>query len=102
MYGEAILQKSNIYAKLLNDLFTADVDIHYISNITGHGLRKIMRARQDYTYVIEKIFEPQELFLFIQKTCQFIWLRNVSDIQYEYGLYSFFTKQGYKKSAEDN
>ena len=67
MYGEAILQKSNIYAKLLSDLFTADVDIHYISNITGHGLRKIMRARQDYTYVIEKIFEPQELFLFIQK-----------------------------------
>ena len=67
MYGEAILQKSNIYAKLLNDLFTADVDIHYISNITGHGLRKIMRARQDYTYIIEKIFEPQELFLFIQK-----------------------------------
>lgn len=67
MYGEAILQKSNIYAKLLNDLFIADVDIHYISNITGHGLRKIMRARQDYTYIIEKIFEPHELFLFIQK-----------------------------------
>ena len=26
-----------------------------------------MRARQDFSYVIEKIFDPQELFLFIQK-----------------------------------
>jgi len=67
MYGEAILKKTNIYAKLLQSLFAANINIHYISNITGHGLRKIMRARQNYTYVIEKIFDPQELFLFIQK-----------------------------------
>jgi len=26
-----------------------------------------MRARQNYSYVIEKIFGPQEVFLFIQK-----------------------------------
>ncbi len=66
MYGEAILQKSNIYAKLLQELFKKNMDIHYISNITGHGLRKIMRARQRFTYVLEKIIEPQELFLFIK------------------------------------
>jgi len=67
MFGEAILTKTNIYAKLIQDLLDANVDIHYISNITGHGLRKIMRARQNYTYVIEKVFDPQEVFLFIQK-----------------------------------
>lgn len=67
IYGEAILNKTNIYAKLIQDLLNAKIDIHYISNITGHGLRKIMRARQNYSYVIEKIFEPQEVFLFIQK-----------------------------------
>ena len=67
MYGEALLQKSNIYVKVISDLFKAQVDIHYISNITGHGLRKIMRARPNFTYVIEKMFEAQELFLFIQK-----------------------------------
>lgn len=67
MYGEALLTKTNIYAKLIQDLLKAKIDIHYISNITGHGLRKIMRARQNYTYLIEKIFEPQEVFLFIQK-----------------------------------
>lgn len=67
MYGEALLTKTNIYAKLIQDLLEAKINIHYISNITGHGLRKIMRAKQNYKYVIEKIFEPQEVFLFIQK-----------------------------------
>lgn len=67
MYGEALLTKTNIYAKLVQDLLNGRVDIHYISNITGHGLRKIMRARGQYTYVVEKLFQPQEVFLFIQK-----------------------------------
>ncbi len=66
-YGESILTKTNIYAKLIQDLLSAGIDIHYISNITGHGLRKIMRARGNFTYVIEKLFNPQEIFLFIQK-----------------------------------
>jgi len=66
-YGEAILTKTNIYAKLIQDLLNAKVDIHYISNITGHGLRKIMRARPNFTYVLDKIFDPQEVYLFIQK-----------------------------------
>ncbi len=66
-YGDAILTKTNIYAKVLKDLLDSGINIHYISNITGHGLRKIMRARQNYTYIIEKLFTPQPLFLFIQK-----------------------------------
>lgn len=67
MYGEAILKKTNIYAKLIQDLLNAGVNIHYISNITGHGFRKLMRARQNYSYIVEKLFKPQELFLFIQE-----------------------------------
>lgn len=66
-YGESILIKSNLYAYLIRTLQIADIDIHYLSNITGHGLRKIMRARQDHKYIIENIFPPQELFLFIQR-----------------------------------
>ena len=67
IYGEALLTKTNIYAKLIQDLLKNKINIHYISNITGHGLRKIMRARQNFTYIIEKIFDPQEIFNFIQK-----------------------------------
>ncbi len=67
LFGEALLSKSNIYAKLVQNLLDARVEIHYISNITGHGLRKVMRAKQDFAYVLEEIFEPQEVFCFIQK-----------------------------------
>lgn len=67
LYGDAILKKTNIYAKLIQDLLNNNIDIHYISNITGHGLRKIMRSNKKHSYVIEKIFPPQELFLFMQQ-----------------------------------
>jgi len=67
IFGEAILTKCNIYAKLIQDLLDNNVDIHYISYISGHGLRKIMRAKPSFTYSIEKLFDPQEVFKFIQK-----------------------------------
>ncbi|MEK7166551.1 MAG: AIR synthase related protein, partial [Patescibacteria group bacterium] len=67
MYGESLLTKTNIYANLIQALQKAAIDIHYISNITGHGLRKLMRARQNFTYLVEKIIEPQPVFNFIQK-----------------------------------
>lgn len=66
-YGEALLTKSNIYANVIQDLQKANVDIHYISNITGHGIRKIMRGRPKFTYIIEKIFKPQPVFDFIKE-----------------------------------
>lgn len=66
IYGEEVLQPSNIYSELIQSLLDV-VDIHYLVNITGHGLRKLMRARQNYAYILEKIFEPQEVFRFIQK-----------------------------------
>lgn len=67
LYGEALLTKTNIYAKLIQDLLNGGIDLHYISNITGHGVRKIMRARGNFTYTIENIFRPQEVFNFIQQ-----------------------------------
>lgn len=70
MYGDALLTKTNIYAGLIQNLLAHDIDLHYITNITGHGLRKIMRARQELTYVIEKLFAPHELFLFMQEHAQ--------------------------------
>jgi len=100
MYGEAILTKTNIYAKLIQDLLEAGVDIHYISNITWHGLRKIMRARQNYTYIVEKIFEPQEVFSFIQGHA------NISDSEmyqtFNMGAdYAIFLPSGQIKKAQE-
>lgn len=66
LYGETLLTKTNIYAALVQDLLNEGVAIHYISNITGHGLRKIMRAKPKFSYVLEDLFEPQEVFGFMQ------------------------------------
>ena len=66
-YGDSLLTKTNIYAPLLAALQKAGINIHYISNITGHGLRKIMRAKGDFTYTIEQLFAPQPVFTFMQQ-----------------------------------
>ncbi|MBP7832546.1 MAG: phosphoribosylformylglycinamidine cyclo-ligase [Candidatus Levybacteria bacterium] len=66
-FGQELLNTTHIYAKLLADLFDNNVSVHYVSNITGHGLRKIMRGKGAFTYEIEKVFESPELFQIIQK-----------------------------------
>ncbi len=66
-FGESLLTPTYIYAKLIQDLFDQDVDIHYMVNITGHGWRKLMRANRDFTYAIDKIPDPQPEFKFIQE-----------------------------------
>lgn len=67
MFGEAILTPTNIYSNVIQKLLDESINVHYISNITGHGLRKVMRATIDFTYVIEKLFEAPEVFTFIKK-----------------------------------
>jgi phosphoribosylformylglycinamidine cyclo-ligase len=67
MYGEALLTPTHIYARAIADLFEHGIDIHYMANITGHGWRKLMRARQNFSYVISEVPEAQPLFHFIQQ-----------------------------------
>jgi phosphoribosylformylglycinamidine cyclo-ligase len=63
--GEAVLQPSCLYAGLVRELRRAGSDIHYLSNITGHGWRKLMRAEPDFTYRMRIVPPPQEVFQFI-------------------------------------
>lgn len=65
--GESVLRPTHIYAKVINALFEQSLNIHYLANITGHGFRKIMRAKEEFTYVIENLPEVDELFKFIQE-----------------------------------
>lgn len=68
--GESILRPTHIYAKVIEALFTEEINLHYLSNITGHGFRKIMRAKQHFTYVIENLPEKDELFEFIKEKAE--------------------------------
>lgn len=55
IFGEALLDPTIIYAPLIRECFNREVVLHYASHITGHGWRKIMRAKQKFCYVIGKI-----------------------------------------------
>lgn len=80
-FGQAILEPTIIYSQMIEDLFNAEVDVHYLSNITGHGWRKIMRATQDFTYKMNIVPEPDELFRFIAENSN-------SDTREMYGNYN--------------
>lgn len=67
IYGEALLAPSHIYAKTISSLFDQNIDLHYMVHITGHGFRKIMRAKKDFTYVIDKLPNSDPLFEFIKE-----------------------------------
>lgn len=65
LLGETVLAPTHLYAKLVRKLFDAELDIHYLSNITGHGWRKLMRARPEFSYVMEVVPTLAPIFDFI-------------------------------------
>jgi phosphoribosylformylglycinamidine cyclo-ligase len=64
-FGEAVLDRSIIYAGLVRALLAAEVEVHYLSHITGHGLLKLMRPRRDLTYRVTWLPEVPEVLEFL-------------------------------------
>lgn len=64
--GESVLTPTFLYVKILQEMFNRGLDIHYLSNITGHGWRKLMRGKPEFTYEINTVPAPQPVFNFIQ------------------------------------
>ena len=58
LLGEAVLEPSVVYVRLVEALQSAPFggdDVHYASHVTGHGLRKLMRADRELTYRVEAL-----------------------------------------------
>ena len=66
-YGDALLEPTHIYSRFVEECLAAGIDIHYGVHITGHGWRKLMRAKQEFTYVINNVPEAPPVFKFMQK-----------------------------------
>lgn len=64
-FGEALLDRSVLYAPLVRALLASDVDVHYLSHITGHGLLKVMRPRRELTYRITWLPDVPEVLGFL-------------------------------------
>ena len=67
LFGEAILTPTHLYVALVRQVLEAGIDVHYMVNVTGHGWRKLMRATQEFTYVIDTVPQPHDEFLFMQQ-----------------------------------
>jgi phosphoribosylformylglycinamidine cyclo-ligase len=59
--GAAVLAPTVNYVPLVRALLATDLPISYLSHITGHGWRKIMRAERDLSYVIDTLPDVPEV-----------------------------------------
>lgn len=66
-FGDSLLKPTHIYASLIQKIFESGININYMTNITGHGWRKLMRAKQSFTYTLEVIPPITPLFTFLQE-----------------------------------
>lgn len=69
-YGEALLDPSVIYVRFVAACQQAGLRLHYVSHLTGHGWRKLMRLDAPFVYRIECVPEPQPVFATIAATAQ--------------------------------
>lgn len=65
MFGDALLEEGTIYVGLVEALLTSAVGVHYLSHLTGHGLRKLMRADRELTYRITELPPVPEVLAFL-------------------------------------
>jgi phosphoribosylformylglycinamidine cyclo-ligase len=54
-FGDALLTPSVIYVPLVAELRARGIKPSYFAHITGHGLRKLMRAPADLVYVVDDL-----------------------------------------------
>ncbi len=64
-YGDALLDPTVIYVPLVESLLERNIPVTYLSHITGHGLRKVMRAKNELTYRIHSLPPVPEVLRFI-------------------------------------
>jgi len=64
-FGDAVLDPSVLYPGLVDALYAAEVPVHYASHVTGHGLRKVMRADRSLTYRVTGLPEVPEVLSFL-------------------------------------
>ncbi|MFN2388413.1 MAG: AIR synthase-related protein [Actinomycetota bacterium] len=79
--GDAALTPSRIYVPLVAGLLGAGVTPTYLSHITGHGLRKVMRADRDLAYRLDVLPEVPEVLGYLAE-------RAGMDAQAAYGTFN--------------
>jgi phosphoribosylformylglycinamidine cyclo-ligase len=99
-YGEALLEPTPLYGKYVEALQAANIELHYTAHITGHGLRKIMRAPQEFTYVIEQLPQVPVIFEFMAQHLNMSKEESFGTFNMGAG-FAFFVKESHAQKALD-
>jgi phosphoribosylformylglycinamidine cyclo-ligase len=65
LLGDALLSPSLIYVSLIADLLERQIVPTYLTHITGHGFRKVMRAKKELAYRIRTLPGVPEVLSFL-------------------------------------
>lgn len=96
-FGEALLTPTILYTDILQQFFKHKLRIHYLSNITGHGWRKLMRGTHNFSYILDKIPAPQPVFDYIQRESG----NNLRDMYSNYNMGAGYAVYLPEKDAKD-
>ncbi len=66
-FGEALLAPSVIYVAFVRECQRRGLKLNYVSHITGHGWRKLMRLDEPFVYEITNPRPAPALFQFLEK-----------------------------------
>jgi len=66
-YGEALLAASAIYVDFVSRCQRTGLKLNYVSHVTGHGWRKLMRLDDPFVYEIAEPREAPALFKFMME-----------------------------------
>jgi phosphoribosylformylglycinamidine cyclo-ligase len=64
-FGEVLLDPTPLYGPLIEAVQGWGIDLHYAVHVTGHGLRKLMRAEVAMRYVIDELPFVPPIFRFM-------------------------------------
>jgi phosphoribosylformylglycinamidine cyclo-ligase len=65
-YGEALLAPSVIYVSFVRECQRRGLKLNYLTHVTGHGWRKLMRPEEPFVYEITQMRQVPELFRFLR------------------------------------
>ena len=66
-FGEALLAPSVIYVAFVRECQRRGLKLNYVSHVTGHGWRKLMRLDEPFVYEITTPREPLAVFKFLEQ-----------------------------------
>lgn len=64
-FGDALLDPAPVYSRIVETVLAAGAELTYVSHITGHGFRKLMRADRDLGYVLDTLLPVPEVLAFM-------------------------------------